>query len=672
MRAAPRTMNWVKVLWSSFAFVFAGICLWVITYLASARALLLDGASERLSLVVEQGFEEYKDLVEQVESWGELIERRYTFLLLRGEQALGASVAGLLVDMIDQHPALEGVVLTDKDGTVLYSTDGPPGAYPAGFSMNTPMLEPGVLHALGSAKVGFGVLEGQELFQFWTVIASPTEKPIKVGFLVSNHQISHIRSSAELTQHISVQFISAPTQAVAEKTRNLPYGYEREVFVSGISGFLGLRYELDVAALLREGWLPKVLWLGGLTLLAGLIGAGLIWIIARMERAHRRSRNVALQSREWLQAVLASASDAILIVDESQTIVAVNEAVEDVFGWRPEDIRGKALANLLSEESHVVHPRLVASFFSKGKSLTRMGDFRRVRALRKDGQTFPVMISLGFAEVDGARYAIAVARDMTLVEEANQQLVSLTTELSTQLDAAQAANHAKTLFLANVSHELRTPLNAIIGFSEVIHYDLLGKGASAEYGEYAGDILQAGRHLQDLIENVLDFARLDAGKQPINLDSFTVDQVWALPIENLTIVARGSGVRLIHDAVLGHEVVRADLRAIRQCLFNVVGNAIKFSPQGGRVLSWTEVDGNSLIFAVSDEGPGIPAKEMPRLMKPFEQIGDPYQAETKGAGLGLAITKQLVDLMGGELTFDSKEGEGTTVRIRLPKSARGV
>lgn len=231
---------------------------------------------------------------------------------------------------------------------------------------------------------------------------------------------------------------------------------------------------------------------------------------------------------------------------------------------------------------------------------------------------------------------------------------------------AQAADRAKTAFLANMSHELRTPLNAIIGFSEMMV--LLGDDGSAKYREYAKDISASGHHLLELINDVLDLAKVESGK--LELEDRKVD-VAAVVDASLTFVRESAlerGLELSH--ALGKDLppLRADERKLKQILTNLLSNAVKFTPQGGKVClkTFLEADG-ALVFQITDTGIGIAVQDIPRALAPFEQVRRQSGLAVEGTGLGLPLTKGLIELHGGKLSIDSQLGRGTKVTVRLPR-----
>ncbi|HVO01924.1 MAG TPA: ATP-binding protein [Candidatus Cybelea sp.] len=238
--------------------------------------------------------------------------------------------------------------------------------------------------------------------------------------------------------------------------------------------------------------------------------------------------------------------------------------------------------------------------------------------------------------------------------------------LSEARDEAEAASRAKSRFLANMSHELRTPLNAIIGLAEMIGGQILGPVGNGRYLEYAGDIRASGAHLLGIVNEVLDIAKIEAGRY--ELDEQALDPV-ALATEVLRILgieADRAGLSLEAAIEPGLPMILADAQAIRRILFNLLSNALKFTPHGGRVLLTMRRLPESVEIAVKDTGIGISSVDIPKLMQPFAQVEGAYQRRYPGTGLGLAIVRALADLHGGNIEMESTPGQGTIVRLLLP------
>ncbi len=232
---------------------------------------------------------------------------------------------------------------------------------------------------------------------------------------------------------------------------------------------------------------------------------------------------------------------------------------------------------------------------------------------------------------------------------------------------AEEANLAKSRFLATMSHELRTPLNAILGFSEVMKSEIFGPHATPTYKEYAGDIHQSGQHLLNLINEILDLSRIEAGRYELNEESVHLAYVVEDCHHLLKLRAKNRGIVIREAVEAGLPPVWADERAMRQITLNLLSNAIKFTPQGGEIrlkVGWTASGGQ--YISVADTGPGIPENEIPTVLASFGQGTLAIKTAEQGAGLGLPIVKGLIDLHGGSFSLKSRLREGTEVIVTLP------
>lgn len=246
-----------------------------------------------------------------------------------------------------------------------------------------------------------------------------------------------------------------------------------------------------------------------------------------------------------------------------------------------------------------------------------------------------------------------------------QRLAELADSYQEQKARAEAANRSKSEFLANMSHELRTPLNAVIGFSEIMVSELLGPIGTPKYQEYAKDIHGSGQYLLDVISDILDMSKIEAGRV----------QIEAKPAEFGTIIdhalriveprAKESKISIIRKVEPGISLV-ADERALKQVLINILTNAVKFTPENGKVTIKAKRMDSELKIAIIDTGIGIPERYIEKLGRPFEQVENQFTKSRGGSGLGLAISRSLIELHGGRIKISSVEGSGTTVAIRVP------
>jgi len=227
------------------------------------------------------------------------------------------------------------------------------------------------------------------------------------------------------------------------------------------------------------------------------------------------------------------------------------------------------------------------------------------------------------------------------------------------------ASKAKSDFLASVSHELRTPLNAIIGFSEMIRDSLIGP-LDARYREYGADINQSGRHLQNIINDILDISKIEGGRLELREEMVSIGETVRACRRIVEAMATTAGVTLAIDVASSLPPIRADQLRFQQILLNLMSNAVKFTPAGGRVRVSAAVGPDGIVVAIADTGIGMKPEEIAIALEPFRQIEGPQTRRFTGTGLGLPLAKALLELHGGELAIESAPGVGTTVRLRLP------
>ncbi len=264
-------------------------------------------------------------------------------------------------------------------------------------------------------------------------------------------------------------------------------------------------------------------------------------------------------------------------------------------------------------------------------------------------------------------FIVMIVRQFQSSQAAQTELSQLNLRLGEAKGAAEKASRAKSEFLAHMSHELRTPLNAIIGFAEVMRLELLGPLGRARYREYINDIHQSGQHLLSLIDDVLDMSRIEAGRfelheEPVDLAA-TADEALTL----VRPIAEKSGVTLLANEPSLHALLHADERAVKQMLVNLLANAIKFTPSGGTVRLAARLNGEGeLALTVADTGVGMSPREIEDSVVPFVQVDSRLARRTPGSGLGLPITKRLIEMHGGRLALESVPGRGTTATLYFP------
>jgi len=250
-------------------------------------------------------------------------------------------------------------------------------------------------------------------------------------------------------------------------------------------------------------------------------------------------------------------------------------------------------------------------------------------------------------------------------EEQSQRVAELADKYAAERNRAEEANRSKSEFLANMSHELRTPLNAIIGFSEIMSEQMFGPLGAPKYFEYAGDIRKSGQFLLDVINDILDMSKIEAGRLELELGEVNLSSIIDDALRLVSARAIEGKIAFSRDEKnIGPFM--GDKRALKQVLINLLSNAVKFTPEGGRVKVLAFSDRSQIHIQIVDTGIGIPASDIEKLGRPFEQVENQFTKSKGGSGLGLAISKSLVQLHRGNLSISSREGHGTTVSVNLP------
>jgi two-component system, cell cycle sensor histidine kinase PleC len=266
--------------------------------------------------------------------------------------------------------------------------------------------------------------------------------------------------------------------------------------------------------------------------------------------------------------------------------------------------------------------------------------------------------------MDSERRLMATVADL---RKSRQTLEQQAEQLFVLADRAGTASRAKSEFLANMSHELRTPLNAIINFAEMMHDETFGALGSPTYAEYCRDIMNSGRYLLRMISDVLEMSQLESGRVQIQTEDFAIDTAVRAAVDFMRPIAAEKEID-VHAEPLPDTEIHADRSAIEKIFTILLRNAVKFTPNRGRVTVRTRIVQGAINIYVEDTGIGIPASKLARLGRPFEQLGGTLDNGMKGSGLGLAIARSLVDLHGGSLRIRSSVGNGTIVLVHLPQS----
>ncbi|MFD2252041.1 two-component system cell cycle sensor histidine kinase PleC [Pseudochelatococcus lubricantis] len=405
--------------------------------------------------------------------------------------------------------------------------------------------------------------------------------------------------------------------------------------------------------------------------------------ITEQRRLAERTATADMRLREAVETI----SEAFVLWDANNRLVTCNSKFQRLHGLAPESVvPGMAYDELMSLGTL---PPVRTELMGQAKpGHARETGARTFEAQLADGRWLQInerrtrdggYVSVGTditalknheeKLMESERRLIATVADLKRsrqkLESQARQLADLAERYLEQKAEAESANRAKAEFLANMSHELRTPLNAIIGFSEVMESGIFGELGNEKYHEYCRDIRQSGKYLLDVISDILDMSRIEAGRIRLACESLAVDTVMREAARAVTRDAELKGLALAVET-LPETAISADPRAVEQILGHILRNAVKFTPEGGRVTLRARVSGPNIHLYVEDTGIGIPAEALKKLGRPFEQVETEFARSYKGSGLGLAIARSLAELHGGALRIRSSVGNGTVVMVSLP------
>lgn len=360
-----------------------------------------------------------------------------------------------------------------------------------------------------------------------------------------------------------------------------------------------------------------------------------------------------------MRTIIDTATDGVVLIGRDGTIRSISRPAEALFGFDSDDVTGKPFASLFAIESQRAARDYLNGLSEPGVASV-MNDGREVIGRESQGRFIPLFMTIGRLPNDSG--FCAVVRDITQWKRAEEDL--------TQARAvAERASSQKTDFLARISHEIRTPLNAIIGFSELMVDEKFGPVANDRYRDYLRDINRSGNHVLDLVNDLLDISKIEAGQQEMAYEAVSLNDTLAETVAMMQPQANRERVIIRSSFASRLPEVVADLRSVRQIALNILSNAIRYTQAGGQVIVSTAYEtSGDVVMRVRDTGIGMSHAEIEQALKPFKQINALKRGRGDGTGLGLPLTKAMVEANRARFTINSTPGEGTLVEVAFPST----
>ncbi|KRB31163.1 MULTISPECIES: PAS domain S-box protein [Mesorhizobium] len=360
-----------------------------------------------------------------------------------------------------------------------------------------------------------------------------------------------------------------------------------------------------------------------------------------------------------MRTIIDTATDGVVLIGSDGTIRSISRPAEALFGFDSDEVTGKPFASLFAIESQRAARDYLTGLSEPGVASV-MNDGREVIGREAQGRFIPLFMTIGRLPNDSG--FCAVVRDITQWKRAEEDL--------TQARAvAERASSQKTDFLARISHEIRTPLNAIIGFSELMVDEKFGPVANDRYRDYLRDINRSGNHVLDLVNDLLDISKIEAGQQEMAYEAVSLNDTLAETVAMMQPQANRERVIIRSSFASRLPEVVADLRSVRQIALNILSNAIRYTQAGGQVIVSTAYEtSGDVVMRVRDTGIGMSQAEIEQALKPFKQINALKRGRGDGTGLGLPLTKAMVEANRARFTINSTPGEGTLVEVAFPST----
>ncbi|MDD5436005.1 MAG: ATP-binding protein [Candidatus Omnitrophica bacterium] len=402
-----------------------------------------------------------------------------------------------------------------------------------------------------------------------------------------------------------------------------------------------------------------------IVMILAVIAAVLLVLLGVEARRHAaklaEANDVLRKSEAEYRELVQNANSIILRMDMNGSVTFFNEFAQNFFGYKEKEILGKNVVGTIVPRSDSSGKDLTAMIDDMSRHPGRYVNNENENTVRGGRRVWIAWTNKAILDKDGrVSEILCIGNEITKLKEAEEAILRAK-------EAAESANKTKSAFLANMSHELRTPLNAIIGFSQLMGDGLSGP-LSGKQTEYTSIILESGKHLLSLINDILDISKIEAGKMELEVGEFDLGELLKKCMVLIKEKAFDHGIKLSIDVKEGVGMVRADERKIKQVIYNLLSNAAKFTPDKGSIsIEAGRSDTRGMLVTVSDTGIGIEKKDGEKVFAAFEQIDSEYSRKYAGTGLGMPLSKKIVELHGGKMWFESEgKGKGSRFYFTLP------
>lgn len=371
-----------------------------------------------------------------------------------------------------------------------------------------------------------------------------------------------------------------------------------------------------------------------------------------------QERTEALTEKEHrLRMTVDQAADGIIVIDSNGLVDTFNASAQEIFGYKEDEVVGQNISKLMPEHHSHHHDEYIQNHLKTG-AVHIIGKGREVQGIRKNGEIFPLHLAVSKVDLPGKTLFSAICRDLTAQKQADIELLNAKRD-------AETANLAKSEFLASMSHELRTPLNSIIGFSQLLH---LNKAHPLDESQkrQVQQINDAGQHLLSLINDILDLSRIETQGFSLSVEAVELKTIIDNCLILIAPIAAKHDISVINNLDTSKApYVRADFVRLKQVVMNLLSNAVKYNIENGQIIIDGEIKGADFQVNVRDTGSGIASDDLEALFEPFNRLGQ-EAGEIEGTGIGLSITKKIIEMMKGKIGVESELGNGTTFWFSLP------